>query len=299
MGEARAAASTNGIFGFKPSYGIVSRFGLIGLVPSMECFGILAGAVEDIAVVMGVIAGPDDRDLSMPECKIPDFSQVSAGKKAHVTAGFVREFVETLDPSAVRSFRMMLSELERKGLKIQEVSIPDFELFQAVHNVIGSVEASSSAGKYDGVRYGHRTDSAKNWNEMYLKSCAESFGLLVKSYLFQGAYFQFENYTAFENACRIRRCLLRETEDLFSVADVLVFSTVHPGLDPARAYTISHVYDAFSMTLPASVTGHPAVALPASEDVPGLQLVGPYLSDTWLLSLASRLASSMESGGGA
>ncbi|NVM21160.1 MAG: hypothetical protein HWN68_05210 [Desulfobacterales bacterium] len=298
MGEVRVAASTTGVFGFKPSYGTVSRFGLIGLVPSMECFGILAGKLEDIATVMVAISGSDDRDPSMPgfgpECELPDFSQVCEAKESIAVAGLVKEAVDGLGPSESEAFSAALSRLEKAGVKIQELSLPDFDLFRSVHNVIGSVEASSAGGKYDGVRYGHRSASAKNWNEMYLRSRGESFGLLVKTYMLQGAYFQFENYSAFEDACRIRARLVRKTEELFDKADLLVFPTRRPGFDAAAAGTINEVYDAFSLTLLANVTGMPALALPGlvfDGDVdPGLQLVGPRLSDARLLSVALCLA---------
>ena len=98
------------------------------------------------------------------------------------------------------------------GLTSGKSACPILIFFRTVHHIVGSVEASSSCGKYDGVRYGHRTASAKNWNDMYLKSRAESFGLMIKTYLFQGAYFQFENYAAFENACRIRARLVKEVQ---------------------------------------------------------------------------------------
>lgn len=294
MGEARVAASTIGVFGFKPSYGIVSRFGLIGLVPSMECFGIMANTLEDVATVMGMIVGSDDHDLSMPEfgpeCELPDFSQVCETKEPVGAIGVVSESMDVLEPSESEAFSLALSRLEQAGLKIQELSIVDFDLFRTVHNVIGSVEASSSGGKYDGVRYGHRCTSAKNWNEMYLRSRGESFGLLVKTYMLQGAYFQFENYAAFENACRIRARLVRETEKLFNKADLLVFPTSRPGFDAATARTINEIYDAFSLTLLADVTGLPSLVLPGlvfdgNIDL-GLQLVGPRLSDARLLSAA-------------
>lgn len=108
MGEARVAASTIGVFGFKPSYGIVSRFGLIGLVPSMECFGIMANTLEDVATVMGMIVGSDDRDLSMPEigpeCELPDFSQVCETKEPVGAIGVVSESMDVLEPSESEAF---------------------------------------------------------------------------------------------------------------------------------------------------------------------------------------------------
>lgn len=300
MGEARVAASTVGVFGFKPSYGIVSRFGLIGLVPSMECFGIMAKTPMEIASVMGAIAGRDDRDLSMPECEMPDFGQVSEARESTGVVGVVRECVDALEPAESEAFSTALSRLQQTGLKIQDVSLEDFDLFSTAHSVIGSVEASSSGGKYDSVRYGHRAASAKDWNEMYLKSRAESFGLPVKAYIFQGAYFQFENYAAFENACRIRARIVRKTDELFKNVDILAFPTRRSGSDAFTASTINEVYDAFIMTLLANVTGLPSVNVPGlvldAETDLGLQLIGPRLGDAPLLSIASQLSQPAEGG---
>jgi aspartyl-tRNA(Asn)/glutamyl-tRNA(Gln) amidotransferase subunit A len=297
MGEARMAACMAGVVGFKPSYGIVSRFGLIGLVPSMECFGILAKNLDDIAKVMSVVVGNDSRDLSMPEfgagSEIPNFSQVFETDEPIRTCGIIKECLEILEKDESRAFDAAISRLVKSGFQIREARLKDFDLARIVHNVIGSVEASSSAGKYDGVRYGHRTNTAKNWNEMYMNSRAESFGLLVKNYLFQGAYFQYENYDAFIDAARIRTRLLAQTEAALEGLDVLMLPTRHAAFDPFSACTINTVYDVFSWTLLSNITGHPAITLPGMVtfgDVDlGLQLIGSRFQDARLLSTAARL----------
>lgn len=295
MGEARVAAATAALFGFKPSYGIVSRFGLIGLVPSMECYGILSKSLKDIITTVGVIAGEDASDFSMPDEKLPDFIMSGESLKTKCVVGVIKECLGAQDDRGAKAFKAELGKIEGAGLTIQEVSLEDFSLFRTVHNVIGSVEASSSAGKYDSVRYGHRAASAKNWNDMYLNSRGESFGVLIKTYLFQGAYFQFENYPAFENACRIRRRLVRDTVDLFEKVDVLAFPTRRLQHDAARAATINETYDAFLLTLPANVTGQPSLHIPSlaldSGTDLGFHLIGPRLSDARLLAIGLRLSS--------
>jgi aspartyl-tRNA(Asn)/glutamyl-tRNA(Gln) amidotransferase subunit A len=294
MGEARVVAAGSGFFGFKPSFGIVSRLGLIGLVPSMECYGIVARTVEEIIATIGVIAGTDENDFSMTDEVFPDFGEAKGPLKTHGVAGVVKECYEVLNESEAEAFKAGLAKLEEAGFRIQEVSLEDFNLFRTVHNVIGSVEASSSAGKYDGVRYGHRAASARNWNEMYLNSRGESFGTLIKAYLFQGAYFQFENYPSFEDACRIRGRLVRHMAGLFEKVDVLVFPTRKLKPDTAGAATINEIYEVFSLTLPANVTGQPSLNIPfiandSGVDV-GLQVLGPHRSDARLLALGVRLS---------
>jgi len=292
MGEARIAASSKNLFGFKPSFGIVSRYGLIGLIPSMECYGVVANTPMDIANVMGAIAGIDDRDYSIPDGILPDFGRFEDCKKWG-TCGVIAECADVLEPSQSKAFTAALSRLDETGMAIREVSLKDFDLFRAVHNVIGSVEASSSCGKYDSVRYGHRAQSARNWNEMYLKSRAESFGLLIKTYLFQGAYYQFENYETFENACRIRAQLMEDMKALYETIDVLIVPTRKRNDSQNETNTIDSVYDAFDLTLPANMTGQPAIHVPGSlfgrETDPGLQFVAPRLGDMRLLSIADHL----------
>lgn len=300
MGEARYIAATAGAVGFKPSYGICSRFGLIGLVPSMECLGVCASSVERVSEVMTAVAGPDDRDFSMLAEGIPDFRRVGAASDAVETVGIVRECLTVLDASETDALKAALGRIEASGVGVREVSLADFDLFGVVHNVVGSTEASSSAGKYDSVRYGHRAEGTDNWNEMYLRSRAESFGPLVKSYLFQGAYFQFNDYPAFENACRLRGSLVAETRTLFQTVDALIWPTRRPGFDATAATTTSKVYDAFALTLPANVTGAPAVTLPGfvrcgGVDL-GLHLLGPHLGDVKLLSFAGRLTAAGKGG---
>lgn len=303
MGEARVAAAGSGIFGFKPSFGIVSRFGLVGLVPSMECHGILGKRLEDMIDTLSVISGKDKDDPSMPDEGFPDFTAARKPLKMPCTAGVVKECFDILQDRERKAFRTGLARLEEAGLTIREVNLSDFDLFRVVHNIVASVEASSSAGKYDGVRYGHRSSSGKNWNDMYLNSRGESFGSLIKTFLYQGAYFQFENYPAFENACRNRRRLVGAVVDLLGHVDLLVFPTMRLGHDAEKAATINHIYDAFLLTLPANVTGQPSLHVPSlalhSEVDIGVQLIGLRLEDPRLLSIGLKLSSTAQGGGAA
>ncbi|MEN6437588.1 MAG: amidase family protein [Syntrophobacter sp.] len=294
MGEARVAAAGAGVFGFKPSYGRVSRFGLIGMVPSMDCCGILGSDLEDIAAVFKAIEGGDDRDPSMDGCRMPTLQRDYGGADSTLSAGVITQCIDSLEAGERLAFRGALGRIRKAGITIREVPWKDFDLFQATHNLIGSVEASSSCGKFDGVRYGHCASGSRNWNEMYLQSRAESFSLIMKSFLFQGAYFQFENYPAFERACGIRARLVAESRELFSDLDLLIFPTRHAAIDISRADTVEQVYEPFSLTLPSNVTGQPALTLPGflptgDGDI-GLQLVGPHFGDELLFEAARRLS---------
>lgn len=296
LGEARVAAARAGLVGFKPSYGLVSRCGLIGLVPSMECLGMAAADPAQMLDALAVMAGADQDDPSMPD----DCAGGIAAAMPPVTdlkkAGVIEEFLKRLDPSERRAFEAGIARLAGAGVAIREVSLGEHDLFSDAHQVIAGVEASSSAGKYDGVRYGHRSEAGKNWNEMYLNTRAESFGPRIKPFLFQGAYFQFHNYGAFENACRIRGRLLRAVDALLREVDLLLLPTWRPGRDPVEAATVEATYAAFALTLPANLTGHPALQVPdpalAPGTDPGLQLIGRRMDDARLLSMGLHLSTS-------
>ena len=294
-GESRMAAAGAGVFGFKPSYGIVSRFGLIGLIPSMEGCGILAETPDTIRRIMGIIAGQDDKDYSLTDEILPDFSTAETTRGTE-TLATIREAQDSLTDEQKNTFRLSLEELNQAGFTVQDVSMPEFPLFSTVHRIIGSVEASSSAGRYDSVRYGQRAPGAKNWNEMYLHSRGDAFGQLVKSYLFQGAYFQFDRYEAYDNACRIRARLVKEMRSITAQADFLVL--------PAGVWTpsetiptIEDMYAGCAPTLFANVTGQPSLFVPSpGASRPGFQITGPRLSDEKLLSLGTWLLNNTRGG---
>jgi len=295
MGEARAAAAAAGLFGFKPSYGLISRYGLIGLVPSMECIGMVAAHPAQFREALAVMAGADPNDPSMPDDCAAGFCGQPPPIAELPVAGVINECLDSLDATERNAFEARIARLAEAGFPIKTVSLPQYGLFRDAHHVIAAVEASSSAGKYDGVRYGHRCPTSKNWNEMYLNTRAESFGPLIKPFLFQGAYFQFENDTAFENACRIRGRLLRAVAGLLGQVDLLVLPTRRPALDPAQAATVEATYSAFALTLPANVTGQPVLQMPdptlAADTDMGLQIIGPRLDDARLLSIGLHLSS--------
>lgn len=288
FGESRVIALLNGLIGFKPSHGVVSRRGLIGLIPSMESVSVVAKEVATVSSILGAIVAPDDQDFSMIQSGLPDFSSHAFSGEAIKTVGVMKEAISLLDEAHKSAFRKNLDTLTQKGLCVEEISLSSFSLFRKTHHVIGSAEASSSAGKFDSVRYGHRASGTSNWNEMYLQSRGESFGTLLKCYLFQGAYIQFKDFEAFQDACRIRRRLVGDVEALLQKVDALALPVRYSNADPAKAESVDQVYDIFEMTLPANVLGAPAVSLPGFGDA-GLQLVAARIRDRELLECVATL----------
>ena len=300
MGEARIAAAHGGLSGFKPSYGIVSRSGLIGLIPSMECWGLLAGESGIIQSAMASICLKDEQDFSMTDEALPDFGGTQIFADPPGVIGVAEGYAENLTKTESLAWEKALTILENAGFRIENIKTTDPAIYTSVHNLIGSVEASSSAGKYDGVRYGYRASNAGNWNEMYLKSRGESFGTLLKAYLFQGAYFQFENYGAFENACRIRGQLIEETGKLFKQVDWIASLTIRENHDAFKTKSIEDIYKAFSFTVPANITGLPSLQIPGialyeNADF-GLLITGRPLSDPKLLALGAYLGATKQGG---
>lgn len=168
--------------------------------------------------------------------------------------------------------------------------MPEYSLFTLVHQIVGAVEASSSAGRYDSVRYGQRSSGAKNWNEMYLQARGAAFGPLLKSLLFQGAYFQFDRMRAYEAACRIRARLVEQMCELGRQVDALLLPVNWLGNAESPA-SLSATYAQFSSTLFANVTGQPVLYLPAVASVAptGVQLAGARGHDGLLLALGEYL----------
>jgi aspartyl-tRNA(Asn)/glutamyl-tRNA(Gln) amidotransferase subunit A len=246
--------------------------------------------------MMKIIAGPDERDFSLPDEKLPDFSQQKMNPKK-TTVGVITEIKSGLQDDQEAAFLGAIDELKEAGFRIKEMSFPDFSLFSLVHKIAGSVEASSCAGRYDSVRYGHRVPGAKNWNEMYLSSREEAFGLLVKSYLFQGAFFQFQRYDAYEDACRIRARLLEDMQKTISKADFLLLAAANK-IPTDTAASLAGTYDQFSPTVFANVTGQPALYLPSASGSAqsGFQLAGPRLGDARLLALGEHLLNLRQGG---
>ena len=297
-GEARVLAGMGQGFGFKPSYGIVSRFGLMGLVPSMESCALLSNSLGTLTDAARVMAGIDAQDPSMDpkgtDIALKGFDRIKDRAANPITLGVVDTSAFAMGPNDQMAFEKSVDSLKAAGICIKTVHIKDLCLAKTIHNIIGSVEASSSAGRFDSVRYGHRTTGAvKNWNEMYIKSRGESFGALVKAFLFQGGYFQYKNYPAFLDACRVRARLVQAVEKALGAVDLLLLPLC-ADMEQAghKALTLSGLYRTFCATLMANLTGNPSLCIPgpASGKGPALQLVGPRFKDADLLSLGSRIA---------
>jgi aspartyl-tRNA(Asn)/glutamyl-tRNA(Gln) amidotransferase subunit A len=287
-GEARMTAGIAGWYGFKPSWGLLSRYGLTGLIPSMECSGFIAKTPDEITRVLTQVAGPDEKDPAMSNTSVFNTRKHCEKKQPFLKIAVPRGIEKTLPESLQKQFLLSLEKISEAGFKISEHDFPEFDYFASAHQIIASVEASSCCGKYDGVRYGYRTKESRNWNQMYLDSRKQAFGPLIKEFLFQGAYFQFESYKAFEDACIVRQTLVSAMDQIFSSAGLIALPVQVPDCDPVLADTIGKIYETSCFCLPANLAGLPALGIPdflqSDKNCCGLQIMGPRLSDTDVLN---------------
>jgi aspartyl-tRNA(Asn)/glutamyl-tRNA(Gln) amidotransferase subunit A len=294
-GSVRQPAACCGVVGVKPTYGRVSRWGLVAFASSLDQVGVFARSAADAARVLECIAGHDPRDsTSIPE-PAPRLLAAQDGDVAGLVIGLPRECFDPkgLEPGVERAVREAVGELERAGAKLRDVSLPHSEYGVAAYYLIATAEASSNLARYDGVRYGHRASGARDLGEMYRRTRSEGFGAEVKRRIVLGTYVLSAGYydAYYRKAQQVRTLLRRDFEAAFRGCDVIATPTVpevafrlgERSEDPLRMY-LSDVY-----TVSANLAGLPGVSLPCgfSQGLPvGLQLLAPPLEEARLLRVA-------------
>lgn len=294
-GSIRQPSSFCGVTGIKPTYGRVSRWGLVAFASSLDQIGVIARSAADCATVLAQIAGHDPRDsTSLPE-GVPDYEAAFAGDLSDLVIGLPREcFVaEGVDPAVLRSVREAVTVLERAGAKTREISLPHTRYGIATYYLISDAEASSNLARFDGVRYGHRAAGAHGLTDMYERTRSEGFGDEVKLRILLGTYVLSAGYydAYYRKAQQVRTLLRRDFERAFEECDVVAMPTT-----PEIAFRLGEkTEDPLSMylsdifTVSANLAGIPAISLPcgASDGMPiGLQLLGPALDEATPLRVA-------------
>ena len=295
-GSIRQPAALCGVVGMKPSYGRVSRWGLVAFASSLDQIGPIAHTAADCALLLETIAGHDPKDsTSLPE-PAPALSRALDGDVGGLTLGLLRE---ADDPSGVapgvrERVREAVAELERAGAKLREVSLPHMRYAIAVYYLIATAEASSNLARYDGVRYGHRAaDGAGGITALYERTRAEGFGPEVKRRILLGTYVLSAGYydAYYKKAQQVRTLLRRDFEAAFAGCDAIVLPTTpepafrlgEKASDPLALY-LSDVF-----TVSANLAGLPGVSVPCglAGGLPvGLQILGPPLEDATVLRIA-------------
>jgi len=296
-GSIRQPAALCGVVGVKPTYGRVSRYGLVAFASSLDQIGPFTTTVDDAALALEVIAGHDPRDTtSIPE-SVPDYSAALNEGADGLRVGVVKEFLaaEGLAPDVARRVHEAVDALERAGAKVDEASVPSTIFGLSAYYLIAPAEASSNLARYDGVRYGLRVD-APTTAEMNARTRTAGFGAEVKRRIMLGTYALSAGYydAYYGKAQRVRTLILREFDQAYESFDVLLGPTA-----PATAFPFGAKADPLAMylndvfTIPSNLSGHPAVSVPfgtGDDGLPvGVQVLAPALGEVAMLRAAAAI----------
>ena len=291
-GSIRQPASFNGVVGVKPTYGTVSRFGVVAMASSTDTIGVMAQTADDAALLMSIISGKDTRDMTT----LDNFF-TPAQPEQGLRIGIIKEsMTDDVDPEVRATTRAYVERLKAAGHTVEEVSLSLLKYALGIYYIVVPAEISSNLGRYDGVRYGKRAE-AKILSELYGKSRDEGFmtenkrRIMIGSYVLSSGFFD----AYYQKAQKARTLLINEFNALFETFDALLSPTA-----PTPAFKLGEnsedpikMYLADVMTVPASLAGLPAISVPAGQSESGLpigvQLIGARRQDARLLALAAQL----------
>ncbi|KAF0099006.1 MAG: aspartyl-tRNA(Asn)/glutamyl-tRNA (Gln) amidotransferase subunit A [bacterium] len=294
-GSIRQPAALCGITGLKPTYGVVSRYGMIAFASSLDQGGPMARTAEDCAWLLNVMAGFDARDSTSLERAQEDYTRDLTKPLAGLRIGLPREFFgEGLSGDTARAVEAAIAQYRKLGAETVEVSLPNSSLSVAAYYVLAPAEASSNLSRFDGVRYGYRTPEYKDLTDMYEKTRAEGFGAEVKRRIMIGTYVLSHGYydAYYIQAQRLRRLIANDFAEAFKACDVILGPTApstafrlgEKADDPVQMY-LSDIY-----TIAVNLAGLPGMSLPCGFDgqgLPiGLQLIGNYFGEARMLNVA-------------
>jgi aspartyl-tRNA(Asn)/glutamyl-tRNA(Gln) amidotransferase subunit A len=294
-GSVRQPASLCGIVGFKPTYGRISRYGLVAFASSLDNIGIFGQTSRDVADVLGVIAGRDPFDSTSAEVPVPDYSATLDDDIAGKTIGIPRALLgDGLDGEVRESVLAAIENFEKLGAKTVDIELPHAKYGIAVYYIIATAEASSNLARYDGVRYGLRAEESDELRMMYFRTREEGFGEEVKRRIMLGTYVLSSGYydAYYSKAQKVRALVKHDYLTAFNKCDAILtptspdvaFKIGERTSDPLAMY-LSDIY-----TVSANLAGVPALSVPcglSSEGLPiGVQLVGNFWSEATLLNLA-------------
>ena len=294
-GSIRQPAALSGVSGLKPTYGLVSRYGMIAFASSLDQGGPIAKSAEDLALLLNVMAGFDERDSTSVERAVEDYRRELDRPLAGLRVGVPKEhFGGGLAAEVGKAIEAALAQLEKLGAKRVPVNLPSSGLSVPAYYVIAPAEASSNLSRFDGVRYGHRAKEYRDLADMYFRTRAEGFGAEVRRRILIGTYVLSHGYydAYYLKAQKIRRLIADDFVAAFKQCDLIVgptaptvaFKIGAKAADPVQMY-LNDIY-----TIPANLAGLPAMSIPCGfgkDDLPvGLHIVGNYFSEARMLNLA-------------
>lgn len=294
-GSIRQPASFCGVVGLKPTYGRVSRYGMVALASSFDQIGPFAHTVADAARVLQVIAGHDERDATSASVPVPEYCAALTGDVRGLRVGLPREaFTEGLHDDVRQTIEGVVGRLRQAGAEVRTVSLPHAQYHISTYYILMTAEASSNLARYDGVRYGHRSSEARTLNDVYTRSRSEGFGNEVKRRIMLGTYVLSAGYydAYYRKAQKVRRLIQNDFIEAFRTVDCLLMPTSpttafrfgEKSSDPLAMY-LSDIY-----TVSANLAGVPAISVPCGADRQGLpigvQFLGPQFGETTILNAA-------------
>jgi aspartyl-tRNA(Asn)/glutamyl-tRNA(Gln) amidotransferase subunit A len=297
-GSIRQPAALTNLTGLKPTYGRVSRYGMIAFASSLDQGGMLTRSAEDAALLLKAMAGFDPRDSTCVDAPVPDYAAELATPLKGLRVGIIREFFgEGLDPAVGEQVQDAIEVLRANGASIVEVSLPALPLSVPTYYVVAPAECSSNLSRFDGVRFGHRCDSPRDLLDLYKRSRGEGFGDEVKRRIMTGTYVLSAGYydAYYLKAQKVRQLIAADFARAFAEVDVVIGPTAPTAAfelgaktsDPITMY-LNDIY-----TIGANLAGLPAISIPCGfvqeggKDLPvGLQLVGPHFAESRLLSVS-------------
>lgn len=293
-GSIRQPAALCGITGLKPTYGRVSRYGMIAFASSLDQGGIMSQSAEDAALLLNVIAGHDHRDSTSVNQIVPDYTKTLRNSLAGTTVGLPEEyFTGGMDHSVQSAIEESIKVFEKLGCTFKKISLPHTELATSVYYVIAPAEASSNLARYDGVRYGHRCSNPESLDDLYKRSRSEGFGEEVQRRILIGTYVLSSGFydAYYMKAQKIRRLVRDDFVNAFQSVDFILTPTAptpafklgEKASDPLAMY-LSDIF-----TIAVNLAGLPGISIPAgfSNQLPvGLQLIGKHFDEATILNAA-------------
>ncbi len=295
-GSIRQPAALCNLTGLKPTYGRVSRWGMIAFASSLDQAGPMTQTAEDAALLMNVMAGHDPRDSTCIDFPVPDYTANLNDSIAGLRIGLPKQyFGEGLDAGVAAVIQQAIAELEKLGATVVEIDLPTSDLAVPAYYVIAPAECSSNLSRFDGVRFGHRCENPADLTDLYKRSRAEGFGAEVKRRIMVGTYALSAGYydAYYVQAQKVRRLIKNDFARAFEQCDVIAgptSPTVAFGLGEKQSNPIA-MYLSDIYTIATNLAGLPGMSLPAGfeKNLPvGLQLVGNYWSEAKLLNVAHR-----------
>ena len=294
-GSIRQPAACCGVVGLKPTYGRVSRYGLVAFASSLDQIGPLTKDVTDTAILLNVIAGHDPKDSTSADIAVPDFTKALKKDVKGMKVGIPKEyFIEGMDPEVEKAVRDAVKTLEGLGAKVMEVSLPHTGYAVATYYILATSEASSNLARYDGVKYGFRAQGAKDLLDMYVKSRSQGFGPEVKRRIMLGTYALSAGYyeAYYKKGQQVRTLIKRDFDEAFKQVDVIATPTAptaafkigEKSADPLQMY-LSDIF-----TISVNLAGIPGISIPCGftkTNLPiGLQLLGRHFDEESVLHAA-------------